>query len=142
MRTWALMYALIWVSFLQIIIVLFPILGSFLSNGLHLLTGILIAVMAYNISVRVRSTSCPDRIKRITLTTRNLSVFEGLLSIPPYLSSALGFDLPFTYIIDFLHVVIAIAIITQASASANAFDMWKEKEFLQLQKSGRLPCEP
>ncbi len=136
MKTWALMYALIWVSFLQIIIVLFPALGSFLTNGLHFLLGVVVAAMAYTISVRVANTSCPDRIKRITKTTRNLSILEGLLGIPLYLSSGLNVGIPFAYIISFLHVVIAIAIITQASSSANAFDMWEEKEFLTTPEVG------
>jgi hypothetical protein len=33
------------------------------------------------------------------------------------------------WIITFLHLVIALAIITQASSVATAYDMWEEKEY-------------
>jgi hypothetical protein len=43
----------------------------------------------------------------------------------------LGLGIPSTMIfpISLIHLVIALAIITQASSVATAFDMWEEHEF-------------
>jgi hypothetical protein len=38
--------------------------------------------------------------------------------------------------INFLHVAVALAIITQAASSATAFDMWEEKEFILKPEAG------
>lgn len=131
MKTWALMYALIWVAFIEIMIVMFPVLGTFPTYDLHLVVGVVVLAMAYAVYVGVKAAPCPDRIKRITKTTFGLGIFQAVLGIVLYgaLYSGAGPGGLWITVINFFHVAVAIAMITQASSSATAFDMWEEKEF-------------
>lgn len=129
MKTWTMMYLLIWVAFLQILIIMFPVLGSFPTYDLHLVVGVAVIGLAYTVYSRVSKTNCPARIKRITKTTAYLGVFQAILGLILYLVLRFAMGVPFTGFINFIHVAVAIAMITQASSSATAFDMWEEKEF-------------
>jgi len=131
MKTWALMYLIIWVVLLEMVIALFPILGYTANLDLHVLVGLVVVVMAYLIFIQIRGTSCPDRIKRITKATFQLAVFDGVLGVPLYLTDASIVGVPFKEVIVFLHFVLGVTIIAQASSSAAAYDMWEEKEFAQ-----------
>jgi hypothetical protein len=41
----------------------------------------------------------------------------------------MDFGLPFAGVIETLHAIMALAIITQAASMATAYDMWEEHEF-------------
>ena len=123
------MYLLIWIAFLQNIIIIFPLLGLTLTYYLHAFVGLIVVGVAMASYSLVRKTACPDRIKRISKTTAILAVIQGLLGIVLLAGIILHFGTVFQDIILFIHVVNALAIITQASSSATAFDMWEQKEF-------------
>lgn len=123
------MYVLIWLAFFEILLVLFPAFDYTINLALHSILGVGILAFAFYIQRAVRGTSCPDRIKRITKTTFGLAVFQGVLGIALAVGIALSWGSLYATVINFLHVANAIAIITQASSSATAFDMWEEKEF-------------
>ena len=129
MQSWQAMYAVIWVSFLQILFILFSPLGDTVDLAVHVLIAIAVLALTFRIYRSVRLTPCPDRIKRITKTTWNLAVFQGALGIALALGTILSWGTLYTSVVAFLHVANALAIITQASSSATAFDMWEEKEF-------------
>jgi len=123
------MYGLIWAAFFQILVVLFPALGTSVALGVHLVLGVVVLALAYMIYVQVRVTSCPDRIKRITKATLVFAVVESFLGVALYGAQNMNSGLLNDFI-SFLHVAVALTIITQASSSATAFDMWEEKEFI------------
>lgn len=129
MKTWAMMYAIIWVAFIEILIVIFPVIGTFLTYDLHFVVGVIVLWLAYLIFARVKTTSCPGRIKRITKATLGFAVFQALLGVALYIALAVNTGGILVDFANFLHVAVALAIITQASSSATAFDMWEEKEF-------------
>ena len=129
MKTWHLMYLLVWLSLVQIVIILFPVIGTTPSYDLHLIVGIGVISLSIYVFTMVRKTGCPDRIKRITRATAILGIFQGLLGIPLYLSLRFTISLPLQNIILFAHLITGIAIISQSSSSATAFDMWEQKEF-------------
>ena len=129
------MYAIIWAAFFQILVVLFPALGTSIALGIHLVLGVVVLALAYMIYVGVRVTSCPDRIKRITKATFGFAVFESFLGVALYGAQKANSGL-LTDFINFLHVAVALTIITQASSSATAFDMWEEKEFILKPEAG------
>ena len=54
-----------------------------------------------------------------------MAAFDGLLGIPLYMFT----DGTVHWSINVLHLVVALAIIAQASSAATAYDMWEEKEF-------------
>ena len=123
------MYAVIWVSFLQILFAVLSPVNDALTFTIHFPTGLAILILAFYVSRKVEVTPCPTRIKRITKTTRNLALLQGLLGVVFSLGMYFGWGSPYHYAVAFLHVATALAIITQASSSATAYDMWEEKEF-------------
>jgi hypothetical protein len=129
MKNWVMMYVLIWLAFFQILIVLFPVLGTQIADGIHTLLGVAVLIIAYLISKGVAATACPDRIKRIVKATFAFSVFQAVLGIGLVIMVMLNIGGTVQGIVDFLHVAVALTIITQASSSATAYDMWEEKEF-------------
>jgi len=129
MRTWVAMYTVIWLAFFEILLVLFPAFGYTANITLHGILGIGILAFAFYIQRAVRATSCPARIKRIAVTTFALAIFQGLLGLALAAGIQLSWGSTYTNVMSFLHVGTSIAIITQASSSATAFDMWEEKEF-------------
>ena len=139
MKTWVVMYALIWASFFQIFLVVFllsvGVSGSWynVTIGFHVALGIVvIAIGAYSFRL-VNRTSCPNRIKRISRTTAILAGIQGILGLILYALIRYNFSITVQQIVLLLHVVNALAIISQASSSATSFDMWEEKEFLEAQ---------
>jgi len=129
MKSWQAMYLIIWVAFLQILFILFSPLNYDVNLAVHAVVAIAVLGLAFYIYRSVRSTSCPDRIKRITRTTWYLAIFQGVLGIALALGIMLSWGSIYASVVSFLHAVNALAIITQASSSATAFDMWEEKEF-------------
>lgn len=129
MRTWAAMYAVVWLAFFEILVVLFRVFDFTTSIALHGVLGAGILGLAFYTQRAVRRTACPPRIKRITVTTFFFAIFQGILGLMLYAGIELSFGSTYTYAIAFLHVASSIAIITQASSSATAYDMWEEKEF-------------
>jgi len=130
METWKAMYVIIWVSFLQIIFVLFSPFGRSVTIGIHAAIGAAVLGLAFVVYRGVRASPCPDRIKRIARVTRTLAVLQGVLGLALALGVALSWGSLYVDLVSFVHVGNALAIITQASSSATAYDMWEEKEFL------------
>jgi hypothetical protein len=129
MKTWVAMYLLIWAVLLEMLIVFFPVLGYDANLDLHMLGGVVVVVLALIVYRQVRKTSCPDRIKRIARSTAQLAVLDAVIGVPLYLTDMSILGVPFKEVILFLHFVLAITIIAQASSSATAYDMWEEREF-------------
>jgi len=130
MKTWSLLYILVWVAFAQILIGVITLLQPLITYGVHPVIGVVVLVLAYLAYSHVKPTACPDRIKRITKTTFILSVFQGILGAILYTLPYVGLANGLVFgLVDLLHVVNALAIITQASSSATAFDMWEEHEY-------------
>jgi hypothetical protein len=127
------MYGLIWLAFFEIIFVLFSPLGFAIDLPVHALLGVGILALAFYAQRKVKQSACPDRIKRITKTTWVLAIFQGVLGVALAAGVVLSLGSTYSTVIAFLHVVNALAIITQASSSATAFDMWEEKEFQTVQ---------
>ena len=130
MKTWAAMYGIIWLAFLEIMLVLFLPFGYTIDVAIHIIIAVAMLGLAFFIYRNVRVTPCPDRIKRITKTTWNLSLLQAVLGLALLLGAALQWGSLYATVVSFLHVGNALAIITQASSSATAFDMWEEKEFV------------
>jgi len=130
MENWKNMYIVIWVAFFQILFILFSPLGDMVNLPIHVVIAIVILGLTFTIYRGVSSASCPDRIKRITRTTWYLAIVQGVLGIALALGVVLSFGSIYIGLVSILHVGNALAIITQASSSATAYDMWEEKEFL------------
>jgi len=130
MKTWVLMYLLIWVVFFGMLVALFPVFSYNITVGIHGVIGVMIVIITFLIFRQTRVSQCPDRIKRITRSTFMFGVAAGVFGValtvvPSSLLSGSVQD-----VVRFIHFSFSIVIITQASSSATAFDMWEEKEYL------------
>lgn len=123
MKLWARLYLLIWLAFAQFFVTLFS--EMFGVVYLHFLVGLAVLVLAVMNYRDVMRTSAPDRAKRISKAIPGMAAFDGLLGIPLYLFE----EGTVHWAITVLHLVVALAIIAQASSTATAYDMWEEKEF-------------
>lgn len=127
---WRQLYAMVWLAFLQILIGVVNIATSnvFLVYG-HVVLGLVILGLAHYNNAQIKKTKAPSRLKRIAKSTAILATIQVLLGIPIFVNTMLIFSIPIVWIISLLHLVNALAIITQASSLATAYDMWEEKEY-------------
>jgi len=129
MDVWKSMYLIIWIAFLQIMFILFSPLDDMVNLAVHVAIALAVLSLAFVIYRGVGRTNCPDRIKRITRATWYLAIFQGVLGLALALGMALSWGSLYVSVVSFVHVANALAIITQVSSSATAYDMWEEKEF-------------
>jgi hypothetical protein len=129
MSIWKQLYATVWLAFLQIVIAVVSIPGfkTYLTYG-HVVLGLVILGLAHFNNVQLKKTEAPNRLKRIAKSTAVLATIQPIFGIALLVNIMLGLGSSFIGIIAFLHLVIALAIITQASSVATAYDMWEEKE--------------
>jgi hypothetical protein len=129
LKLWVSLYLMVWLAFLEIILVWGPASGIAPLAYAHVVLGVLVFAIAYSNSSKLRKTDCPARVKRIVKATVALAAFEGLLGIVLYVSKTWSLPDLVTIGVGFLHLGTALAIVTQAASTATAYDIWEEKEF-------------
>jgi hypothetical protein len=134
MSVWKQLYAMVWLTFLQIIIITLPRFTLYLVDA-HVLLGIVIVALAHYDNALIRKSTAPNRLKRIVKATAVLATFQIILGVILYANLRLSVSVPLIGVISFLHLVTALAIITQAASAATAYDMWEEGEFSSSPKS-------
>lgn len=122
---------MIWLAFLQIVIILLPRFTIFLVDA-HAALGFVILILAHYDNVQIKKTEAPNRLKRIVKSTAILATFQIVLGIILYADLRLSLSVPLVWTITLVHLMIALAIITQAASVATAYDMWEEHEFTEL----------
>ena len=125
---WHQLYLMVWLVFLQIIIILLPGLGRYLVD-LHATLGLIILAIAHYNNAKLKRTAAPNRLKRITKSTAVLATVQIILGLILYANVRVSMNVPLAEVVVFLHLVVALAIITQAASVATAYDMWEEHEF-------------
>lgn len=125
---------MVWLVFFQIIIILLPRFTFYLVDA-HVVLGLVILGLAHFNNAQIRKTNAPERLKRIVKATAALATFQIILGVILYANLRLNVSVPLASIIVFLHLVTALAIITQAASAATGYDMWEERELTSLPKS-------
>ena len=128
MKVWKQLYLLVWLAFLQIIIILLPVLGGSLVD-LHALLGFIILGLAHYDYAILKRSEAPNRLKRIAKSTAVLATIQVILGLVLYANVRMNVSIPLVQAIVFIHLIIALAIITQAASVATAYDMWEEHEY-------------
>lgn len=129
LKLWASLYLTVWLAFLEFILVWTPISTITPLVYVHVLLGVAIFAIAYSNSSKLHRTGCPARIKRIVKATVTLAAFQGLLGVILVVSKMGLLPDLIASAASFLHLGVAIAIVTQAASTATAYDMWEGKEF-------------
>jgi hypothetical protein len=125
---WKSLYAMVWLAFLQIVIIVMPRFTIYLVD-VHVLLGLVILGLAHYNNAKMKHTEAPNRLKRITKSTAILATFQIILGIILYANLRMNVSVPLVAVIVFVHIVIALAIITQAASVATAYDMWEDHEY-------------
>jgi len=134
LKVWQTLYAIIWLMLLEVL---------FQSKAIdfqgveyvHMLLGVLVLALAVYNYVNVNKTAAPDRTKRILKALVTFGTVQPILGIIVFVGGVYNlYGICNMGIVQFLHLVVAIAMITQASSAATSYDMWEEKEFLQPSK--------
>ena len=145
MRLWAALYGLIWLVFLEFLLAMVPLAQPFLTY-VHAGVGLLIVLITYYNFAGLRATTAPGRIKRVASASFQLSLVVVVLGALVLLNVGSTWPILFGVTvwgaILFFHIVNAFAIITQVAATAIAYDMWEEKEFLRETRPGEIPPAP
>jgi Zn-dependent membrane protease YugP len=84
--------------------------------------------LAHFNNAQMKKTEAPNRLKRIVKATAVLATIQPLFGIALLVNIMIGIGVLLAEVVAFFHLVIALAIITQASSVATAYDMWEEKE--------------
>lgn len=134
MSIWKQLYAMVWLAFLQIVIITLPRFSVYLVD-VHVILGLAILALAHYDNAQMKHTDAPNRLKRIVKSTAILATFQIILGVVLYLNLRLNVSVPLISVISFLHIVTALAIITQAASVATAYDMWEEHEYAPSSKS-------
>lgn len=144
MRLWGALYGMTWLVFFEILLGAWPSPPRVVPY-LHIVLGLGIVLLAYSNFSHLRATRVPGRVKRIARSTFQLSlvaVFFGLILEANVGTSWVVLGVSFFQLILFLHLVLALAIITQAAAVAIAHDMWEDREFEKETEEGAIPPPP
>lgn len=128
MTVWKQLYGMVWLAFLQIVLITIPRFTIYLVDA-HVALGLVILALAHFNNARIKKTYAPGRLKRICKSTAILATFQIILGIVLYANLRLGFSIPLVSVISFIHLVTSLAIITQAASVATAYDMWEEREY-------------
>jgi len=141
MKLWSSLYLVIWIVLLEFL------LGMWLNPPsvvpyLHLVLGLMIILICYHSFDLLRKTRVPGRVKRIAKASYGLSILMAVLGFLLWFnvgSDWLILGLSVYRGILVLHIVNALAIITQAAAVAIAYDMWEDHEFEKETAPGEVP---
>ena len=127
---------MVWLVFLQIVIILeskIPVFGPYLVYG-HVFLGLVILGLAHFNNAQIKKTEAPSRLKRIaksTATLASIQVIFGVILLANIMMPTSGILASVVEFVRLLHIMTALAIITQASSVATAYDMWEEKEYIK-----------
>jgi hypothetical protein len=152
MKLWQALFAMIWITLVEFLIVMSTHVTNFASFAtpliyLHAAVGFAMIPLAFNNFSGVRNTTIAGRVKRTAQSTFQLSILMAILGVILLFKDSLSWQVPLVnislfYVLVFVHVVNAFAIITQAAAVAIAYDMWEDKEFNEETRSGEIPAAP
>jgi hypothetical protein len=146
MKLWVSLYSMTWILFIEFLLVMIY-RGSSVLVYLHTILGVAVVIIAFYNFSGIRNTSIAGRVKRTAQACFYLSIAIAVLGFPLLLDVGREFvvpliDLSIYRLILVVHLIIALAMITQAAAVAIAHDMWENHEFSEETQPGSVPPMP
>jgi heme A synthase len=110
-------------------------MGPYAGFPIHAFLGLLMAIVALSNAKSLGALSVPDRLKRISKVTAGLACLQLIVGVAMGALAHLAPRLPFAApVLQGIHIVCALAILSQASSVATSYDMWEEREFGTIPK--------
>jgi hypothetical protein len=129
MKLWNRLYNAIWLAFFCCVLV--PRwMGAHVGPPVHALLGLGMLALAVGNARRLAALPVPARLKRISKVTARIAGFQLVCGIALGAIARLAPGMPIAgTVLHVAHVVCALAILSQVSSVATAYDMWEEKEY-------------
>ena len=129
MELWKRLYNTIWLAFFSCVLI--PRwMGAYAGPPVHVLLGLVLLIMARSNARLLEALPVPPRLKRISKVMVGFAVFQIIGGLTLGAVAHLFPNLPVVApVLRGAHVVCALALLSQASSVATAYDMWEEKEF-------------
>jgi hypothetical protein len=146
MKLWSALYLVFWIVFFEFLFGLWPD-PPVVVPYLHLVLGFGIVLITYYCFDQLRKSRVPGRVKRVVKASWSLSIVTAFFGLLLWFDVGSDWVLPVVNLSVFrgillLHIVLALAIITQLAAAAIAYDMWEEHEFEKETEPGEVPPAP
>ncbi len=145
MKLWISLYAFFWLAVVQVLLGVSLAVGSGPSGVvpyLHAGIGGAVVVWAFFTFQAIRATRAPGRTKRPVAATFGISGLMVVLGLLLWLGVEVGVSSLSGTVSDgvaIVHLVLALAIVTQAASTATGYDMWEEREFERETEPGVVP---
>jgi hypothetical protein len=129
MELWRKLYNTVWLAFFSCVLI--PRwMGPYAGFPIHSSLGLLMAVVALSNASRLGALAVPGRLKRVSKVMAGLSCLQLIIGMAMGGVAHLAPHLPYVpRVLYGIHIVCALAILSQASSVATGYDMWEEKEF-------------
>jgi hypothetical protein len=129
MQLWSRLYNTVWLAFFSCVLI--PRwMGLNAGAPIHIILGVAMLLLTIANARKLGTLPVPDRLKRISKVTAGFAAFQVLCGLA--LGAVTHLAPSHTVVISIIygaHIVCALAILSQSSSVATAYDMWEEKEF-------------
>jgi len=129
MQLWNRLYNTIWLAFFSC--VLLPNwMGIKVGIPVHVVFGVLLLIVTQSNARKLAALPVPNRLKRISKAAAGFAIFQFVcgLALGGVMHLASGLHVV-AMILRGIHIVSALAVLSQSSSLATGYDMWEEKEF-------------
>jgi len=127
MPLWSRLYNTVWLAFFSCVLV--PRWMGKWGAPVHVLLGLGMLVLTVANARRLASLPVPARLQRISKVTAGIAVLQLVVGLAFGAVKHMFPDLPIVApALNGIHVVCALAMLSQASSVATGYDMWEEKE--------------
>jgi hypothetical protein len=129
MQLWSKLYNTVWLAFFCC--VLLPRwMGPKTGLSVHVLLGVLMLIVTQGNARSLAVLPVPDRLKRISKAVAGFAIFQlvcglalgGVMHLAPQMHIV-------AMVLRGIHIVSALAMLSQSSSIATGYDMWEEREF-------------
>jgi hypothetical protein len=129
MALWQRLYGMVWLLVFDFVVLLLYNRSPDPAVWIHIALGLGAIGLASSNLKGLEAAGAPGRLVRIARTTFRFAVAQAVLGSLMFLDIRFELGLFPAGVVGSLHIVFALAMITQASSVATAYDMWEEHEY-------------
>jgi hypothetical protein len=129
MQLWKKLYGTVWLAFFSCVLIS-RWMGSMVGWPIHAVLGLGMLAVTWTNARQLAVLPVPSRLKHISKVAAGFAAFQLISGLALGAIAHLASNLTIVaHVLRGAHVVSALAILSQSSSIATAYDMWEEKEF-------------